>query len=260
MSPTTLFTHLKIISLQYFQFQFSISTKISSIKHTLIILHRFYIYLTKLSKIYLTPSISLFSTFFLFLLFFFLFLLLLTSSASSSSSSHFHFHSSSFSFSIWVWLWPVIWGRFFLYMDGDFGALHWLLLLLILLQHLVLLTNPLADPSTNPLSLIQPELTSHLTYFFFFFFKLSALFLSVLSISLPSITTYFQISLTLSLRWGIQLRLADSMNSGTAVHCQSPSSSLPKWGRDEQILGWWVTASVRSEFKVRKLQNNPHFS
>ena len=30
--PTTLFTHLKIISLQYFQFQFSLSVKISSIQ------------------------------------------------------------------------------------------------------------------------------------------------------------------------------------------------------------------------------------
>ena len=32
MGPTTLFTHLKIISLQYFQFQFSVSAKISSIQ------------------------------------------------------------------------------------------------------------------------------------------------------------------------------------------------------------------------------------
>ena len=32
MGPIVLFTHLKIISLQYFQFQFSISTKISSIQ------------------------------------------------------------------------------------------------------------------------------------------------------------------------------------------------------------------------------------
>ena len=46
----------------------------------------------------------------------FLFLLLLTSSASSSSSS--------FSFSIWVWLWPVILGRFFHYIDGDFSTMR----------------------------------------------------------------------------------------------------------------------------------------
>ena len=32
MGPTTLFTHLKIISLQCFQFQFSVSAKISSIQ------------------------------------------------------------------------------------------------------------------------------------------------------------------------------------------------------------------------------------
>ena len=32
MGPTALFTHLKIISLQYFQFQFSVSAKISSIQ------------------------------------------------------------------------------------------------------------------------------------------------------------------------------------------------------------------------------------
>ena len=32
MGPTTLFTHLKIILLQYFQFQFSVSAKISSIQ------------------------------------------------------------------------------------------------------------------------------------------------------------------------------------------------------------------------------------
>ena len=32
MGPTTLFTHLKIISLQCFQFQFSVSVKISSIQ------------------------------------------------------------------------------------------------------------------------------------------------------------------------------------------------------------------------------------
>ena len=32
MGPTTLFTHLKIILLQYFQFQFSVSTTISSIQ------------------------------------------------------------------------------------------------------------------------------------------------------------------------------------------------------------------------------------
>ena len=72
-------------------------------------------------KIYLTLSISLFSTFFLFLVscfFFFLFLLLLTSLASSSSSSH--SHSSSFSFSIWVdygqWFWVCNFG-------GDSGQI-----------------------------------------------------------------------------------------------------------------------------------------
>ena len=44
----------------------------------------------------------------------------------------------------------AILGRLFHYMDGDFRALHWLLLLLLLLlQHLVLLANP----STDPLSL-----------------------------------------------------------------------------------------------------------
>ena len=43
----------------------------------------------------------------------------------------------------------VILGRFFHYMDGDFRALHWLLLLLLFLWYLVLL----ADPSTDPLSL-----------------------------------------------------------------------------------------------------------
>ena len=43
--------------------------------------------------------------------------------------------ASDFGFAILV----VILGRFFHYMDGDFGALHWLLLLQLLLQHLVLL-------------------------------------------------------------------------------------------------------------------------
>ena len=44
--------------------------------------------------------------------------------------------ANDFGFAILV----VILGRFFHYMDGDFGALHWLLLLLLLLlQHLVLL-------------------------------------------------------------------------------------------------------------------------
>ena len=58
--------------------------------------------------------------------------------------------ASDFGYAILV----VILRRFFHYMDGDFGALHWLLLLLLLLlQHLVLLADPLADPSTDPLSL-----------------------------------------------------------------------------------------------------------
>ena len=57
--------------------------------------------------------------------------------------------ANDFGFAILV----VILGRFFHYMDGDFGALHWLLLLLLLLQHLVLLADPLADPSIDPLSL-----------------------------------------------------------------------------------------------------------
>ena len=37
MGPTVLFTHLKIILLQYFQFQFLIPVKISSIQTELII-------------------------------------------------------------------------------------------------------------------------------------------------------------------------------------------------------------------------------
>ena len=110
-------------------------------------------------KIYLTLSISLFSTFFLFLF-------LVSSFFFSFSFLHlWHLHllllililllflflfelimASDFGFAILV----VILGRFFPYMDGDFGALHWLLLLLLLLlQHLVLLI----DPSTDPLSL-----------------------------------------------------------------------------------------------------------
>ena len=112
-----------------------------------IISHRSH-HLTKLSKISQTLSISLFSTFFLFLvsssfpspsyifgtfIFFFSF--------SFSFFFFFFFYSSlimasDFGFAILV----VILGRFFQYMDGDFGALHWLLLLLLLLfQHLVLL-------------------------------------------------------------------------------------------------------------------------
>ena len=75
--------------------------------------------------------IFLFSFSFFFLFFFYLSLIM----------------DNDFGFAILM----VILGRFFHYMDCDFGALHWLLLLL--LQHLVLLADPLADPSTDLLSL-----------------------------------------------------------------------------------------------------------
>ena len=127
--------------------------------HFFIISHQSH-HLTKLSKLSLTLSISLFSTFFLFLVSFFFFFsfpspfyifCILIFFFSFSFFFFFFFYlslimASDFGFAIFV----VILDRFFHYMDDDFRALHWLLLLLLLLlQHLVLL----ADPSTDPLSL-----------------------------------------------------------------------------------------------------------